>query len=176
MAMLFIFPCPSGGGHSGEKEAPEGRDSGPPPGRNARHAFQRRAGEAPPGALAADGARAAKPPVQPLRRKSRLCYRAGGAFPAHDGGALRRLRLAPCRGPQSGGKRGQSPRAARRAHTERAHTFFRPESEFTSDGPTGPTKGGKAPQEEAQPSPTVSINLACLARARAFIYLIIGTE
>lgn len=149
MAMLFIFPCPcpSGGGHSEGKEAPEGRDSGPPPGRNARHAHLRRAGEALPGARAAGGARAAEPPVQPLRRKSRLCYRAGGAFPAHDGGALRRLRLAPCRGPQSGGKRGQSPRAARRAHTERAHTFFSgPRASLRATGQLGRRRGARPPR------------------------------
>lgn len=118
-------------------------------------------------------------------RRSRLCNPcAEKAACAIGRGALSPrmtgARCAACDWPPAGGHKaaasgGKAP-AQPEGRIQNAHTPFRPESEFTSDGPTGPTKGGKAPQEEAQPSPTVSINLACLARARAFIYLIIGTE
>lgn len=178
MAMLFYFPLPlpfRRGPQRGKGSARRARQW-PPAGEECAAHIPAASWGGPARSAGGRRRKGGEAACVTLAPKKPPVLSGGGAFPAHDGGALRRLRLAPCGGHKAAASGGKAP-AQPGGRIQNARTpFLGPRASLRATGQLGRRWGAFAPHEEAQPSPAVGINLACLARARAIIYLIIGTE
>lgn len=146
MAMLFYFPLPlpfRRGPQRGKGSARRARQW-PPAGEECAARIPAASWGGPARSAGGRRRKGGEAACVTLAPKKPPVLSGGGAFPAHDGGALRRLRLAPCGGHKAAASGGKAP-AQPGGRIQNARTPFRPESEFTSDGPTGPTMGGICP-------------------------------